>query len=571
MPTDDREQQFERALTRHLRDASPDANCPDAETLAAYHERTLSLDEMARWKEHVGGCLRCQEALAVIEQSEEVHVEEWQDEGVPVGALQVLAQPATRAGSELAPQETVLLSAAAAEPVTFTKPRPRLRWRWAVPIGALAASVIVWVGFREIQMQHRNATQGIQMAKNQQAPPQLAPPASELREPLREKEAPASQSSSDLTRQQEPVARLYPKTLPPSEAPIARPGGVPQAPADELAFSKQENSGAAALKKAVPPRAAVTASANAPVSRDTKSAPQPQTGSGIAGGVAGGVPANALAADVRQAAEEAAAVNRLTNSNIANLSVISGTVLDPSGATIGGALVTAINASNGSTRSVIADATGNFQLTGLPNDQYRLVVSHAGFAQSEQTLTLQPSHHTELVVRLNLASQAQSVEVAGSAPSLSTETAETSVAVNSSSARLGKGRNFALVQLASSNPRYIVSPGEKYAWRVGDGGKIERSPDGGKSWKQEKSGVTADLTTGSATSDKVCWVIGKTGTILLSTDGGKHWKQITSPISGDLGGIHATDAAHASIWDVPNRNSFQTSDGGVTWKRIANE
>jgi len=83
--------------------------------------------------------------------------------------------------------------------------------------------------------------------------------------------------------------------------------------------------------------------------------------------------------------------------------------------------------------------------------------------------------------------------------------------------------------------------------------------------------VTADLTAGSATSNDVCWVVGKSGTLLLTGDGGKHWSQLSSPIAADLGGVHATNASHASIWDVPNRNSFETNDGGATWQRTANE
>jgi photosystem II stability/assembly factor-like uncharacterized protein len=123
----------------------------------------------------------------------------------------------------------------------------------------------------------------------------------------------------------------------------------------------------------------------------------------------------------------------------------------------------------------------------------------------------------------------------------------------------------------SADHRYIVAPGMKSVWRVGDAGKIERSTDRGETWLEQSSGVTADLTAGSATSDQVCWVIGKTGTILLSTDGGKHWKRVASPIPGDIGGIHATDALHASIWDVPNHMNFETNDGGATWNRVANE
>jgi photosystem II stability/assembly factor-like uncharacterized protein len=59
--------------------------------------------------------------------------------------------------------------------------------------------------------------------------------------------------------------------------------------------------------------------------------------------------------------------------------------------------------------------------------------------------------------------------------------------------------------------------------------------------------------------------------LLVTADGGKHWKQIPTPITGDLGGVHALDQAHASIWDVSNRESFLTSDGGETWMPARNQ
>jgi photosystem II stability/assembly factor-like uncharacterized protein len=117
----------------------------------------------------------------------------------------------------------------------------------------------------------------------------------------------------------------------------------------------------------------------------------------------------------------------------------------------------------------------------------------------------------------------------------------------------------------------ILSPNKKLAWRVGPRGKIERSTDAGKTWRTQESGVTADLLSGSAPADKVCWIAGKAGTLLLTTDGGKHWKQVASPISDDLGSVHALDAQHASISDFPNSKSFETSDGGLTWKLVANQ
>ena len=83
MPADDRDPKFERALAHHLRAGSA-AGCPDAETLAAYQERSLSLEERAHWKQHIAGCAACQETLALVETTENQLAEEWQGQDVPV-------------------------------------------------------------------------------------------------------------------------------------------------------------------------------------------------------------------------------------------------------------------------------------------------------------------------------------------------------------------------------------------------------------------------------------------------------------------------------------------------------
>src|SRR5260370_1921338 len=125
-----------------------------------------------------------------------------------------------------------------------------------------------------------------------------------------------------------------------------------------------------------------------------------------------------------------------------------------------------------------------------------------------------------------------------------------------------------LAIMAVSNPRLIAPPGSNVVWRAGRAGLVEFSRDGGASWSRQTSGVLADLLTGSAPSDKVCWIVGRAGAILLTTDGGAHWTLISSPLSEDLGGIRATDAQHATIWNARNTKSFVTSDGGLTWKPV---
>jgi photosystem II stability/assembly factor-like uncharacterized protein len=67
----------------------------------------------------------------------------------------------------------------------------------------------------------------------------------------------------------------------------------------------------------------------------------------------------------------------------------------------------------------------------------------------------------------------------------------------------------------------------------------------------------------------VCWIVGSAGTILLTTDGGAHWKIVRSPLAEDLGGVRASNALHATIWNAGNTKGFETNDGGLTWKPVA--
>jgi hypothetical protein len=412
MASDDREQQFERALTRHLREASPDTLCPDAETLSAYHDRTLSLEEMAVWKEHISGCVRCQEILALVEETEHVPAK-WAKQRVhePVFSdVGLAAMPVSAAAPDFAARSATFSARPAPESLETQRVRRR-NWQWIVPIGALAACAIVWVGYREISPQGRDAAMSAYMARKPEALPQLVSPAA-------------------------------------SSPPAA----------------KQEESSVSSRKEM-------------------------EASSG------------------RAAAAQASNVAHFTDATKGNAPVV--VVTPPAPAPL---------------------ASGAFSKAASPAPQQ----------QSAPTVTVESQAPAEL--------DSTSSEMLTSQP----------------------GR-LNLLAMAATDHRYIVAPGEKYAWRVGDSGKIEHTSNRGKTWKPQESGVALDLTGGSATSDKIVWVVGKGGTILLTSDGGRHWNAISSPIAGDLGGIHATDTLHASVWDVPNRNSFQTSDGGVTWNRAGNE
>ncbi|HKT46121.1 MAG TPA: hypothetical protein VJP87_01230, partial [Candidatus Acidoferrales bacterium] len=126
MAADNREQLFEKALARHLRQSGrpvssehASASCPDAETLAAYHERTLSLDELNQWKQHLVGCERCRAVLAQLELTDDIPVAASDPAvGARFSASPSLAQAAP-SGSLPSPQPAAVSAASSAKTVTL--------------------------------------------------------------------------------------------------------------------------------------------------------------------------------------------------------------------------------------------------------------------------------------------------------------------------------------------------------------------------------------------------------------------------------------------------------------------
>jgi hypothetical protein len=179
MPPDERDRQFERALQRHLGERSADATCPDAEILAAYHERTLSVEEMAQWKEHIAACTRCQGMMALLEDTNSVPLHEWEQKNVPAHPETTLDRPRMMLEQSVA----ALTTTAAASQVTATSIQSaasRPKWKWIVPAGALAAGLLIYVGVRETRMKPGIAP--IQVAENGNRKMQSAPTAAPVPE-----------------------------------------------------------------------------------------------------------------------------------------------------------------------------------------------------------------------------------------------------------------------------------------------------------------------------------------------------------------------------------------------------
>ncbi len=641
MASEERERQFERALQRQMRGGTPEAACPDAETLAAYHERTLSLEELAKWKEHITACTRCQETLALVEETSSIALHDWEKKGTA-------RAKSIHEGTVMVPQTSRSVREEAFEQAAESLPQimgaatrqkekviARASWKWVAPVGALAAGLLVFVAVRETRQQGGNPQPAVYVAQNRDV---QAPKQKSKEVPLLPKTEERAQSKFDSGGALGQKAMSMPRKMSPTtgaKEPLRQEGigtgtgggfgtGVAanqmnrsareeKAAANRLEAGPISSDAAAATERsradlgaarpasappAASPRfnhAARTPTPGAVPPAEAELDKKKADGVGNGYGKTAGAPATAPRMTSDKSAKDSTGAVSAQNRNVGGasgatrnepkpaaksvtggVSAITGTVLDPSGTAVRGAVITAIDTRSGNSKTTVADAAGKFQLMDLPSDQYRVLVAQTGFAQSEQTLTLQPLQNEQLRVQLTPGAATESVEVTSAAPVLNTESASASTAATGASPSASKlptnGRNlFSLVQLAAGNPQYIVVPGQKVGWRVGRSGKIERSTDRGMTWKPQNSGVSADLTTGSASTERICWVIGKTGMIVLTTDGGKHWKQVRSPLTEELGGVHAVDAKHASIWNVAKNKSFETADGGVTWTPAANE
>jgi hypothetical protein len=108
----------------------------------------------------------------------------------------------------------------------------------------------------------------------------------------------------------------------------------------------------------------------------------------------------------------------------------------------------------------------------------------------------------------------------------------------------------------------IISPDPAVRWRI-VGSVLSRSVNGGARWEIVPTGVTTNLSAGSASSPWVCWVVGRQGVVLLSTDGVR-WRRVVFPEPADLSAVRATDARTATVSTVDGR-TFVTTDGGTSW------
>ena len=170
MPTEDRDRLFEKALARHLRGgaAGSDSACPDAETLAAYHEGALSVEETSAAKKHFVSCARCQKILDQLAATQSVsELRNQEDELVAGGVVsrpkngEVHGEASVSSATSRAPKETESRVA------HFPTKKKRLL-RWAAPAGAIAAGLLLYASLRDFRSPAKRTEPATQTAQNRE-------------------------------------------------------------------------------------------------------------------------------------------------------------------------------------------------------------------------------------------------------------------------------------------------------------------------------------------------------------------------------------------------------------------
>ncbi|HEU4391398.1 MAG TPA: carboxypeptidase regulatory-like domain-containing protein, partial [Blastocatellia bacterium] len=113
---------------------------------------------------------------------------------------------------------------------------------------------------------------------------------------------------------------------------------------------------------------------------------------------------------------------------------VPGTVTDANGAVVPDAAVTIVDQNTGMRRELTTDSSGNFSIAGLPPGKYSVQVAATGFKTARITdVSVQPGQTQLGGVHLEVANVSEAVTVTGSAPIVSTDSAHSSIVIESRS------------------------------------------------------------------------------------------------------------------------------------------
>jgi photosynthesis system II assembly factor YCF48-like protein len=457
-PRDD-DKAMDGLLRRSLaRDAAAGDTCPEPDILAAYSERSLDDEEMARYELHFSLCARCREQLAAIFRAGTVMENPVEQELMDV------------APTKGAPQVMAVSSIAGAHQPKKLARHGKLDWRWLAPMAA-AILLAVFLYGRSVFRFEKTLTSEKQVAMSKQ---DAIPPAGSMDEQLAAgKHAPAPPAQS-LSRAKgagttQPKASLVPPELPrvAKNSPSALPPMNDEAA--RLSAQRSKYGSSDTLRK------------------------RPEAATGTAMNQAAPAEADSLSAEKK-------------NADAASAPSSPDTAAAPG---VGTSTQSKAKPGTRAAGAVASSATPKAETSGVTNSRIQKQAPTGAYAGADATVM---------------------------SPALVMQTA------------------WLVIQ----------APDTEVQYRIANVGVVERTDDGGATWRRQRVKAREEILAGAAPSENVCWLVGRGGIVLMTNDG-KNWKQIPSAASVDLVAVTAADATSASVTAADGRK-FSTQNGGVTWQ-----
>lgn len=100
---------------------------------------------------------------------------------------------------------------------------------------------------------------------------------------------------------------------------------------------------------------------------------------------------------------------------IGTAGTVSGTVTDPSGASVVGANLTIKNAVTGFTRTATTDSEGNYSFQNVPPNNYQITVAANGFENAAQNIVVRASVPMQVPISLSVVGSSASVDITADA------------------------------------------------------------------------------------------------------------------------------------------------------------
>lgn len=108
-------------------------------------------------------------------------------------------------------------------------------------------------------------------------------------------------------------------------------------------------------------------------------------------------------------------------------------------------------------------------------------------------------------------------------------------------------------------------------WRVGEGGDIFKTEDGGRSWQRRPSGTNVALFDIGFADPLNGWITGQRGALLRTRDGGLHWEpsRLPAPLMDGVAQLEQVRPNYLLVRQGVSR--ILSTDGGATWQSLSSD